>query len=107
MCCQTGEMKGRGRKGGRKKKEEMRNAPRSCHAGYFQCDEGLCIPEALVCDGELNCIAGNDEKNCAREGKARSCFPGYFQCALGNCIPGNLVCDGELNCVTGNDEASC
>ncbi|KAK8392383.1 hypothetical protein O3P69_014621 [Scylla paramamosain] len=82
-------------------------APRSCYAGYFQCAEGLCIPEALVCDGELNCIAGNDEENCAREGKARSCFPGYFQCALGNCIPGNLVCDGELNCVTGNDEAFC
>ncbi|XP_045107328.1 low-density lipoprotein receptor-like isoform X2 [Portunus trituberculatus] len=81
-------------------------SPRLCHDGYFQCGEGLCIPDALVCDGELNCIAGNDEENCA-QGKARNCFPGYFQCAIGNCIPDSLVCNGELNCVTGNDEAFC
>ncbi|XP_045107327.1 low-density lipoprotein receptor-like isoform X1 [Portunus trituberculatus] len=105
-----GERERAGRTERRTRKEGIRRnapgSPRLCHDGYFQCGEGLCIPDALVCDGELNCIAGNDEENCA-QGKARNCFPGYFQCAIGNCIPDSLVCNGELNCVTGNDEAFC
>ncbi|KAG0716040.1 Sortilin-related receptor [Chionoecetes opilio] len=80
-------------------------SPRACHAGYFTCANGLCIPDALVCDGDINCLTGNDEKNCTRTDD--ECFPGYFLCANGTCIPDSLVCNGLLNCVNGNDELDC
>lgn len=33
----------------------------SCPDGMVRCDEGKCIPESLVCDGEADCRDGTDE----------------------------------------------
>ncbi|XP_050720484.1 very low-density lipoprotein receptor-like [Eriocheir sinensis] len=86
-------------------------SPRECYDGYFKCADGVCIPDNLVCDGEVNCITGNDEESCARADDVSDtvdeCFQGYFQCSNGLCIPDSLVCDGEINCVLGNDEDNC
>ncbi|KAG7157027.1 Low-density lipoprotein receptor class A domain-containing protein 3-like [Homarus americanus] len=76
-----------------------------CFQGYFQCANGVCVPNYVVCDGVLNCVTGSDEVNCTLS--KGDCFDGYFQCADGVCVPNSVVCDGVFNCVTGNDEANC
>ena len=32
----------------------------------FNCGDGLCIPEAWVCDFRQQCPSGNDETNCSQ-----------------------------------------
>nr|XP_027208681.1 low-density lipoprotein receptor class A domain-containing protein 3-like [Penaeus vannamei] len=80
-----------------------------CFPGFYQCDTGVCIPEADLCDGVLNCVTGEDEMNCGSKAPLRveECFPGYYMCATGTCIPESFVCNGVVNCVTGDDEMNC
>ena len=35
--------------------------------GRFFCNDGLCIPWSLKCDGEHDCKEGEDEGNCSKE----------------------------------------
>lgn len=63
----------------------------------------MCIPEAQVCDGRLQCRDQSDEADCRRP--TRSC---EFHCADGSrCIPKKFVCDGEADCLDGTDEFGC
>lgn len=36
----------------------------TCQDDQFECLDGICIDKAQVCDGEVDCFAGGDEKNC-------------------------------------------
>ena len=37
-----------------------------CPRGFFQCNEGHCVPPRLVCDGTKHCVEGDDELNCGK-----------------------------------------
>uniref|UniRef100_A0AAF5D1J0 Metalloendopeptidase n=1 Tax=Strongyloides stercoralis TaxID=6248 RepID=A0AAF5D1J0_STRER len=68
-----------------------------------------CIPRHLKCDGEYNCINGEDEDDC--EGEI-TCSDGSFKClqdgeGMSTCIPEAWRCDGSQDCFDGADEANC
>lgn len=51
-----------------------------------------------MCDGNEDCIGGEDEEGCA------TCPAAMFQCAPNSCIPPSLVCNGMTDCDNGKDE---
>lgn len=63
--------------------------------GAFTCADQTVIPDAWVCDGEADCVGGEDEQ--------ASC-PGPHLCANGESIPHAWVCDGWDDCGDGSDE---
>ena len=73
-------------------------------SGYFKCHSSYCVPVQYVCDGELDCITGEDEHDCFN----MSC-PGLFRCSSAfHCLPQSLVCNGQVDCsLTADDELSC
>jgi len=57
-----------------------------------------------LCNGEYDCISGEDEAFC---NESLSC-PGFFKCTDGNCIDFKHVCDGQVHCFgSSDDEALC
>ena len=73
-------------------------------SGYFKCHSSYCIPVNYVCDGQADCILGEDEHGCSN----MSC-PELFKCsAERHCLPQSLVCNGEVDCpLTAEDELLC
>ncbi|XP_012532761.2 vitellogenin receptor [Monomorium pharaonis] len=80
------------------------NCKRECSPTEFTCNNGACIPKSLVCDGEIDCNNGEDEK-C--HSNTTLCESGQFQCASGGCITKSLKCDGTVDCYDGSDEKHC
>ena len=93
-----------------------------CPPGYFQCDDETCILEISRCDGQKDCLNGNDELNCfvmctkphptaactqCTIAEGCHCTTLYFQCSEGGCISATAVCDGIVSCRDGSDEALC
>ncbi|XP_035683944.1 plasminogen-like [Branchiostoma floridae] len=75
-----------------------------CYEDEFQCLNGSCIPDNYWCDGEVNCLQGEDESICG----AGSCQQSDRQCLNGWCIPEHYWCDGQYNdCLQGEDESDC
>lgn len=35
-----------------------------CQGNAFHCKSGVCIPRQYQCNGEVDCITGDDESNC-------------------------------------------
>ncbi len=35
-----------------------------CDSSEFACESGQCIPVDWICDGDLDCLGGDDERNC-------------------------------------------
>ena len=88
-----------------------------CHPGYFQCNDGTCVDDHLVCDGKQHCMRGEDETQCrdtCTDGISCTsncsyfanchCVRGYFQCHSGGCISVGKLCNGIQNCKDGSDE---
>jgi hypothetical protein len=73
-----------------------------CSAAQHDCGDGRCLPASWICDGELDCGNGSDERGCAP-----SCDASRYQCQAGQCLPGSWRCDGEDDCPDGDDEWGC
>ena len=66
----------------------------------FKCQySGLCISNASVCNGVMDCPQNEDEENC--------CRPGQFQCGNGLCVNKEAICDGKYDCIDAADERDC
>ena len=73
-------------------------------SGYFKCHSSYCIAVNYVCDGDIDCLTGEDEEHCSN----MTC-PGLFMCpGESHCLPQSLVCDGHVDCsLTAEDELLC
>uniref|UniRef100_A0A6P7GQQ3 Sortilin-related receptor-like isoform X2 n=1 Tax=Diabrotica virgifera virgifera TaxID=50390 RepID=A0A6P7GQQ3_DIAVI len=77
----------------------------TCESNEYQCNAGNCILAAWLCDGDADCIGGEDEKNCD---PSVNCSRSQFKCQTdGSCIPATAVCDGHVDCPDKTDELSC
>lgn len=98
--------------------------PTKCPPGYYTCSNGECTPDIYLCDGYLNCLTGDDERNCNSTCFAPflvdsqfcgsnchpqncSCNELLFQCPSGGCLHSSLLCDKVVDCVDGADENVC
>ena len=71
-----------------------------CSAGFYQCENGGCIPVSVVCDNVHNCADHSDEKHCQLV-----CQDGWKACDDGLlCVEESRWCDGVQNCVDLSDE---
>ena len=74
----------------------------NCSADEFQCSDGKCLPNFLVCNGVKNCE--NDEESC----DYIKCGPHYRKCDDGRqCIHKSKWCNKVPNCNDKSDEAFC
>ncbi|KAL0829250.1 hypothetical protein ABMA28_004072 [Loxostege sticticalis] len=82
----------------------------NCSADSFACNNDStrhCIPNSWVCDGERDCLGGEDEKD--EKCKHFTCAPYMFRCPNGKCVFKSWVCDGENDCgdAEESDEQNC
>ncbi|XP_053314401.1 atrial natriuretic peptide-converting enzyme [Spea bombifrons] len=66
----------------------------------FLCNNGICIPRQLMCNGYNDCDDWSDEVHC-------NCSDHQFRCNTGKCLNHSLVCDGYDDCGDLSDEQSC
>ncbi|KAG8430507.1 hypothetical protein GDO86_020474 [Hymenochirus boettgeri] len=66
---------------------------------------GECIPAFWHCDGDRDCLDGEDEVNCSNSNI--TCLSSEFQCRNKQCITAKLVCNGQNDCHDGSDEMGC
>ena len=91
--------------------------PQQCQDWYFQCSDGTCLDHALICDGTVHCIDGEDEADCPNVCTHQQfcfsscsfddgcrCQQDFFHCVRGGCIPLAKVCDGYSQCNDSSDE---
>lgn len=71
-----------------------------CGYGDYQCNNGNCIAESLVNDGDNDCGDNSDESS------PSGCDEGLFACDNGECVHPSRVDDGEDDCGDGSDESS-
>ncbi|KAI4882735.1 hypothetical protein NFI96_028538 [Prochilodus magdalenae] len=72
-----------------------------CGNGYWQCDDGQCVPRKWRCDGRGDCLDGSDEMGCF-------CPQEDFECADATmCVTKSALCDGHPECSDGSDELNC
>ena len=89
-----------------------------CSDVFMSCNDGTCVHDSLVCDGQPHCLHGEDEADCehicsdhthscmshCHHKDLCSCSPGYFQCVSGGCVPLQKLCDKIAHCVDASDE---
>lgn len=69
----------------------------ACPPDEFRCSDGTCITDNLLCDGQRECAAGDDEEARVCAGRP-ACLSGRLPCGDGRCVPDDLLCDGEFRC---------
>lgn len=67
----------------------------ACDHGMFECKNGVCIDDTLVCNGRTDCQDRSDELCCGD----------VFKCDNGNCIKSSWSCDREDDCGDNSDES--
>ncbi|XP_059351981.1 serine protease nudel-like isoform X3 [Daphnia carinata] len=81
-----------------------------CDESEYKCLDGQCIPGDALCDGVVDCAAGEDEKAPFSD---LECPTDFFRCLSPGqnrsqeTIPMSAVCDGAENCSNGMDESKC
>ncbi|XP_015184626.1 PREDICTED: serine protease nudel-like [Polistes dominula] len=109
---------------------------KTCPANTYLClSNNQCILNFTLCNGEIDCSDGSDEKYCSctdrimkdrlcdgyvdcpygeDEMNCSDCPKDYFSCyntgygnILSRCIPIDKRCDGTTNCLNGKDEEDC
>ena len=90
----------------------------NCSALFMSCNDGTCVHDSLVCDGQPHCQHGEDEADCqhicsnhehscmshCHHQDLCSCSTNYFQCLSGGCVPLQKLCDKTVHCVDASDE---
>lgn len=78
--------------------------PVQCTAREFHCPKSdSCIPNTQVCNGQKDCLLGDDEEDCR---DPEQCASHQFRCADGDCIKEEHVCDMHYDCADKSDEAA-
>ncbi|XP_047426561.1 low-density lipoprotein receptor-related protein 2-like isoform X2 [Mugil cephalus] len=63
----------------------------------------VCLTQAQLCDGKMDCPDGDDEESCVV-----TCPSKDFKCKDNrSCIARDLVCDGRSHCHDASDEVDC
>ncbi|ELU14161.1 hypothetical protein CAPTEDRAFT_69499, partial [Capitella teleta] len=91
-----------------------------CPPNTFTCGDGTCIMAHHVCDGDNDCLEGDDEQcdhlcsfekfhrglSCIHDcySNVCTCIETHFQCPTGECIPMEKLCNGFPDCINGTDE---
>ena len=72
--------------------------------GMFKCREYYCLLMSSVCDGQIDCLNGDDEEYCSNT----SC-PGLLKCRGEiRYLSAEQICDGYVDCVSSfDDEITC
>ncbi|GAA6067479.1 basement membrane-specific heparan sulfate proteoglycan core protein isoform X1 [Tachysurus ichikawai] len=85
---------------------EIKTPPRPgpCRADQFTCQNGQCVSQDYVCDGDTDCSDGSDEQKC---GTPSPCEPNEFKCRNGRCALKLWRCDGDNDCHDNSDEIDC
>lgn len=82
----------------------LANVLTSCGIFDYDCGNGTCISEELVCDGKADCFNRTDE---LEEVCLKVRCPKYaFRCSYGACIDSTKLCNGKKDCLDGSDEIS-
>jgi hypothetical protein len=92
----------------------------------FECDDGEILGAYWVCDGDDDCVGGEDEVDCGvicddvfdatheacgetsetyQHDSTRTCDS--YRCEDGRLISDDWVCDGKVDCTHADDETSC
>ena len=70
---------------------------------HFKCMMSYCIPTRKICDGFIDCPAGEDESYCNEY-----ICPGHMRCSgVTYCVPPHEICDGISHCPRQDDEKYC
>ena len=91
----------------------------NCSVQYMSCNDGTCIHDSLLCDGQNHCVDSKDENNCRHVCSHSNnincytdchiddlctCSDSYFHCLSGGCIPLHRLCDQTPHCADSSDE---
>jgi hypothetical protein len=100
-----------------------------CGPLMFDCGNNVCIPRSWRCDGDTDCLNGNDEKSCDTQPSPQCDEKSFYKCKEStsssrtamsdfrwrslaqlfpsSCIPKSWKCDGEFDCPEKDDEDNC
>ncbi|CAF1466525.1 unnamed protein product [Adineta ricciae] len=78
--------------------------PVPCYTLHGLACSKKCLDWRDICDGEWDCLNGEDERQCIQL-EMNSCdSPREFRCRNGLCIPRAFLFDGDFDCMDGSDE---
>ncbi|KAJ8875156.1 hypothetical protein PR048_023049 [Dryococelus australis] len=72
-----------------------------CRTDEFRCGDGTCLNINQRCNGNPDCLNGEDEEGCV------VCSPTEFKCKDGGCVDLRVMCDGNQDCGDASDEDEC